>query len=52
MFECIEDFKSDFAFDLSDALINEMKENTKVRKFVIPNYISNALDFIEGVDTK
>ena len=33
-------------------LINEMKENTKVRKFVIPNYISNALDFIEGVDTK
>lgn len=50
MFECIEDYKSEFAFELSDALIKELKKDTKVRRFEIPKYISNAFDFIEGVD--
>lgn len=50
MFECIEDYKSEFAFELSDALIKELKKDKKVRRFEIPKYISNAFDFIEGVD--
>lgn len=50
MFKCVEDYKSEFAFELSDALIKELKKNIKTRRFEIPKYISNAFDFIEGVD--
>ena len=52
MFGCIEDYKSDFAFELSDALNMEMKKNSKTQKFQIPKYIEDAFRFIEGVDVE
>ena len=47
MFGCIEDYKSDFAFEVS-----EMKKNSKTQKFQIPKYIEDAFRFIEGVDVE
>jgi predicted ATP-dependent endonuclease of OLD family len=48
MFECIVDYKSDFAFELSDSLLKEMKNKTRQNKFQVPKYINEAFKFIEG----
>lgn len=42
-FELIEDYKSEFAFNLCDEL-----EKEKAKSFNIPDYIKNAFMFIEG----
>lgn len=44
LFECVEEFKSEFAFELSEAL--EKKFLTDKKVFDIPNYIVDAFEFI------
>lgn len=52
LFECIEDYKSEFAFELSDALMQDMEKKTKASEFLIPQYIEKAFGFIEGVNAE
>jgi predicted ATP-dependent endonuclease of OLD family len=51
MFNCVEEYKADFAFELSEALVLEMKKQGKANKFQIPKYIEEAFNFIEGAAT-
>ena len=44
LFECIEEFKSEFAFELSEALEKHFLTDKKM--FSIPNYIIDAFEFI------
>lgn len=48
LFECVEDYKSEFAFELSDKLEEKMKSKAKnvAQTFEIPEYIRNAFEFI------
>lgn len=46
-FACMEEFKSDFAFELADRLIEKMN-NKKKTMFSIPGYIEEAFKFVEG----
>ncbi|MGI6501634.1 MAG: ATP-dependent nuclease [Anaerostipes sp.] len=46
LFECVEDYKSEFAFQLSDALIEAMSKTDKREQFSIPQYIDDAFSFI------
>ena len=45
MFECVEKYKSEFAFELSEAL--EKKLNAKHDIFDVPQYIIDAFEFID-----
>ncbi|MDO9028164.1 MAG: hypothetical protein Q7U68_04815, partial [Candidatus Roizmanbacteria bacterium] len=48
----IENYKAEFAFSLMSALEDERqaakKDSRSPKKLAIPNYISQALDFIKG----
>jgi predicted ATP-dependent endonuclease of OLD family len=46
-FTCMEEYKSDFAFELADRLTEKMNNKTKTM-FSIPAYIEEAFKFIEG----
>lgn len=50
LFKSIEEYKSEFAFDLSDMLENQMSSNDKKRAqtFEVPKYIEEAFSFING----
>lgn len=50
LFECVEDYKSEFAFELSDTLEEKMKSKAKnvTKTFMIPKYIEDAFEFING----
>jgi len=47
-FACMEEYKSDFAFELADRLAEKMNNKTKTM-FSIPGYIEEAFKFVEGV---
>lgn len=50
LFKCVEDYKSEFAFELSDKLEEKMKSKAKnvTQTFLIPKYIEDAFEFING----
>lgn len=45
LFECVEEYKSEFAFELSEAL--EKRLNAKHDIFDVPQYIIDAFEFID-----
>lgn len=50
LFDCVEEYKSEFAFELSDKLEEKMKSKVKgyAQSFIIPKYIEDAFAFING----
>lgn len=50
LFKCIEEYKSEFAFELANELEEKMavKGVGDFKKFVIPKYIEDAFEFING----
>ena len=50
LFGCIEEYKSEFAFELSDKLEEKMESKIKgySQTFTLPKYIEEAFEFING----
>ena len=48
LFECVEEYKSEFAFELGDALERILMKSSAKKTFVIPKYILDAFKFING----
>lgn len=48
LFECIEEYKSEFAFELGDALESTLKKSPVKKNFAVPGYILNSFKFING----
>ena len=50
LFDCVETYKSEFAFELSGRLEENMRSRTKAihSEFMIPKYIEDAFKFING----
>lgn len=48
LFECVEEYKSEFAFELGEALEKVFKKPSAKKTFVIPKYILDAFKFING----
>lgn len=46
LFDCVKDYKSEFAFELSDSLTKTLAKATK--PFEVPEYIIDAFKFING----
>lgn len=48
LFECVEEYKSEFAFELGEAMERTLKKPSAKKPFAIPKYILDAFEFIEG----
>ena len=48
LFECVEEYKSEFAFELGEALEKAFEKSSVKKAFVIPKYILDAFEFING----
>lgn len=48
LFECIEEYKSEFAFELGDALESTLKKSPVKKNFAVPEYILNSFKFMNG----
>ena len=46
LFDCVKEYKSEFAFELSDSLTKSLTKT--VKPFVVPEYITDAFKFING----
>lgn len=48
LFECVEKYKSEFAFELGEAMERTLKKSPRNKPFIIPKYILDAFKFIMG----
>lgn len=48
LFECVEEYKSEFAFELAEEMEKTLKKSSVKKAIVIPKYILDAFKFISG----
>lgn len=48
LFGCVEEYKSEFAFELAEAMEKTLMKSPAKKEFVIPQYILDAFKFIKG----